>query len=86
METVGRLDSIGHSTSISIALVLALAAGAFWTGAQTSTLTLNMEMMQRAATKRDAMLEKLTQIAHDAQVIASENRRRLEAIEKRGQP
>ena len=86
METVGRLDSIGNSTSISIALVLALAAGAFWTGAQTSTLTLNMEMMQRAATKRDAMLEKLKQIAHDAQVIGSENRRRLEAIEQRRQP
>lgn len=66
--------TLTQSTSVSIAVVVSLCLGAFWTGIETATLRSRTDGQDREIQQHERLLEKLTE-------ISSDNKRRIDLIE-----
>ena len=77
-----RKRQISHETSITIALVLSLCAGAYFTGTLTSKFTsginhnsANIQEMKRIQENQSQLIKQLSEISRD-------NKSRLDFLEK----
>lgn len=66
--------TLTQSTSVSIAVVVSLCFGAFWTGIETATLRSRADGQDHEIQQHERLLEKLTE-------ISSDNKRRIDLIE-----
>ena len=69
------VKNITESTPVSIALVLALCGGAYWTGGAVTELRVRQTHTEAVIDDHSELMQKLTEIAAD-------NKRRLEFLER----
>lgn len=71
VEKKSTFNGVTHSTTVSIALVVAMVAGAYWAGANFSGLTSRVDNMSSVQTTHEKLIDKLSDLAAD-------NKRRLD--------
>jgi uncharacterized membrane protein (DUF106 family) len=75
--------NINQSTTVSIALVLSMCTGAFWTGSQLTRLTVQTEQLKATQKELRETQESLKDVSKDLTLIAKQNKIRLDYLEDR---
>lgn len=80
-ESTGRV-SVNPQTTVSIALVISMCTGAFWTGSQLTKLTVQTEQVRASLSEMRATQLALGKVSQELTLIARQNQARLQHLER----
>lgn len=75
------VKAITQSTPISVAVVVLLLAGAFWSGTTTGALNTRIQSIEKDHSRLEQVSEQLTAISTQLSVLTNDNKRRLDLLE-----